>query len=291
MIEIKQKNSGKVIVTIDADTLMNADLREMDLREADFSGMDLRGVHLDYSDLTGADLSHANLQRASLCGAHLDDADLQRITLTHARVGSNKRSTAAVLDGCNISGGDLSDSDLRHVSMRGADLSNTRLDRVDMSDMDATLADLSGSIANNSIMIHAWMPGANLSNAVYKDCHINAANLFAANLSGIVLESSHEEGFSAINLANLEEGLELAEQLGWELPDVIFYPTGGGTGLIGMWKVFDELEAIGWIGPKRPRMVAVQADGKIVVGGTSDNEFALVRYTSEIGRASCRERV
>src|SRR4029078_7413186 len=56
-------------------------------------------------------------------------------------------------------------------------------------------------------------------------------------------------------------GLELAEQLGWELPDVIFYPTGGGTGIIGMWKGFDEMEAIGWIGPKRPRMVVVQASG------------------------------
>ncbi|MDB5690427.1 MAG: threonine synthase [Sphingomonas bacterium] len=56
-------------------------------------------------------------------------------------------------------------------------------------------------------------------------------------------------------------GLELAEQLGWQLPDVIFYPTGGGTGLIGMWKAFDELEAIGLIGPQRPRMVAVQAEG------------------------------
>ncbi|MBA4763036.1 threonine synthase [Sphingomonas sp.] len=56
-------------------------------------------------------------------------------------------------------------------------------------------------------------------------------------------------------------GLELAEQLGWELPDVIFYPTGGGTGLIGMWKAFAELEALGWIGSKRPRMVAVQAEG------------------------------
>ncbi len=56
-------------------------------------------------------------------------------------------------------------------------------------------------------------------------------------------------------------GLELAEQLGWELPDAIFYPTGGGTGLIGMWKAFDELEAIGWIGPKRPKMIAVQAAG------------------------------
>ncbi len=56
-------------------------------------------------------------------------------------------------------------------------------------------------------------------------------------------------------------GIELAEQLGWELPDVIFYPTGGGTGLIGMWKAFAELAAIGWLGDKRPRMVAVQSTG------------------------------
>ena len=56
-------------------------------------------------------------------------------------------------------------------------------------------------------------------------------------------------------------GLELAEQLGWTVPDIIFYPTGGGTGLIGMWKAFAELEAIGFIGHKRPRMVAVQAAG------------------------------
>jgi threonine synthase len=56
-------------------------------------------------------------------------------------------------------------------------------------------------------------------------------------------------------------GLELAAQFGWELPDAIFYPTGGGTGLIGMWKAFDELEKLGWIGSKRPRMYAVQASG------------------------------
>jgi threonine synthase len=56
-------------------------------------------------------------------------------------------------------------------------------------------------------------------------------------------------------------GLELAEQLGWDVPDVILYPTGGGTGLIGMWKAFAELEAIGFMGAKRPRMVAVQAAG------------------------------
>ena len=56
-------------------------------------------------------------------------------------------------------------------------------------------------------------------------------------------------------------GLELAAQLGWRLPKAIFYPTGGGTGLIGMWKAFAELEELGWIGPERPRMFAVQASG------------------------------
>ena len=56
-------------------------------------------------------------------------------------------------------------------------------------------------------------------------------------------------------------GLELAEQFGWKLPDVIFYPTGGGTGLIGMWKAFAELQALGWIQGKFPKMIAVQATG------------------------------
>lgn len=56
-------------------------------------------------------------------------------------------------------------------------------------------------------------------------------------------------------------GLELADQMGWEVPDVIFYPTGGGTGLIGMWKAFNELKQIGWLTGKLPRMVAVQASG------------------------------
>ena len=71
-------------------------------------------------------------------------------------------------------------------------------------------------------------------------------------------------------------GLELAEQYRWELPDVIFYPTGGGTGLIGMWKAFNELEAIGFIGSKRPRMIAVQAEGcaPIVRAFDAGEEFA-----------------
>jgi len=71
-------------------------------------------------------------------------------------------------------------------------------------------------------------------------------------------------------------GFELAEQFDWELPDAIFYPTGGGTGLIGMWKAFAELEAIGWIGSKRPKMFAVQSEGcaPIVRAYLEGKEFA-----------------
>ena len=71
-------------------------------------------------------------------------------------------------------------------------------------------------------------------------------------------------------------GLELAEQLNWDLPDVIFYPTGGGTGLIGMWKAFLELRELGWIKGKLPRMVAVQAEGcaPIVKAWESGEEHA-----------------
>ena len=73
-------------------------------------------------------------------------------------------------------------------------------------------------------------------------------------------------------------GYELAEQLGWSVPDVILYPTGGGTGLIGMCKAFEEMEQLGWIGSKRPRMVAVQASGcapivKAFAKGSRDSEF------------------
>ncbi len=71
-------------------------------------------------------------------------------------------------------------------------------------------------------------------------------------------------------------GFELVEQLGWKVPDAIFYPTGGGTGLIGMWKAFDELEAVGLIGPERPRMFAIQAAGcaPIVRAFEAGEEFA-----------------
>ncbi len=83
-------------------------------------------------------------------------------------------------------------------------------------------------------------------------------------------------------------GLELAEQFGWTLPDVIFYPTGGGTGLIGMWKAFAELEAIGWIDSKRPRMVAVQSTGcapivKAFEDGAQHAEFWQGAFTEAAG--------
>lgn len=84
-----------------------------------------------------------------------------------------------------------------------------------------------------------------------------------------VAEGAREHGW--FDLSTLKEpyrvegkktmGYELAEQLGWRLPDVIVYPTGGGTGLVGMWKAFEEMERLGWIGPERPRMVSVQAAG------------------------------
>jgi threonine synthase len=85
----------------------------------------------------------------------------------------------------------------------------------------------------------------------------------------IVAERAAKEGWH--DVSTLKEpfrvegkktlGYELAEDLRWELPDAILYPTGGGTGLIGMWKAFDEMEEMGWIGGKRPRMFAVQAEG------------------------------
>jgi len=82
-------------------------------------------------------------------------------------------------------------------------------------------------------------------------------------------------------------GYELAEQLGWTLPDVILYPTGGGTGLIGMWKAFDELEQLGWIGSKRPRMFTVQADGcQPVVRAFQAGEQFAAEHTGAHTRAS-----
>jgi threonine synthase len=99
-----------------------------------------------------------------------------------------------------------------------------------------------------------------------------------------VAEGAREHGW--FDLSTLKEpyraegkktmGYEVAEQLGWTLPDAIVYPTGGGTGLVGMWKAFDEMERLGWIGPERPKMISVQAAGcaPIVRAWEQGDEFA-----------------
>jgi threonine synthase len=112
-------------------------------------------------------------------------------------------------------------------------------------------------------------PEVNVSEIALQGATVYRVNGLIDDCGKIVAAGKKEAGW--FDVSTLKEpyriegkktmGLELAEQLGWELPDVIFYPTGGGTGLIGMWKAFAELEAIGFIGPKRPRMVAVQAAG------------------------------
>ncbi len=99
-----------------------------------------------------------------------------------------------------------------------------------------------------------------------------------------VAEGAREHGW--FDLSTLKEpyrvegkktmGYEVAEQLGWRLPDAIVYPTGGGTGLVGMWKAFEEMERLGWIGPQRPKMISVQAAGcaPIVRAWEAGDEFA-----------------
>jgi len=105
-------------------------------------------------------------------------------------------------------------------------------------------------------------------------CQLAGANVtlidgLITDAGKIVAQRKSQEGW--FDVSTLKEpyrvegkktmGLELAEQFGWKLPDVIIYPTGGGTGIVGMWKVFQELEEIGWIGAKRPRMISVQSAG------------------------------
>jgi threonine synthase len=112
-------------------------------------------------------------------------------------------------------------------------------------------------------------PAVNIREIAMQGAEVFLVDGLIDDCGKLVAEGEREVGW--FNCSTLREpyriegkktmGIELAEQLGWQLPDVIFYPTGGGTGIIGMWKAFAELEAIGWIGHKRPRMVVVQAEG------------------------------
>ena len=137
---------------------------------------------------------------------------------------------------------------------------------------------------------HIFMP-RDVPRANYIECrmfgaHTTLVDGLISDCGRIVAERKDAEGW--FDVSTLKEpyriegkktmGLELAEQLGWRLPDAIFYPTGGGVGMIGMWKAFDELERIGWIGSKRPKMIAVQAAGcapivKAFEAGAESSEF------------------
>lgn len=123
------------------------------------------------------------------------------------------------------------------------------------------------------IEAHIFMP-VDVPKANFVECktlgaHVTLVDGLISDCARMVSERKNQEGW--FDLSTLKEpyrvegkktmGYEVAEQFGWDLPDAILYPTGGGVGLIGMWKAFDELEELGWIGSKRPKMIAVQAEG------------------------------
>ena len=123
------------------------------------------------------------------------------------------------------------------------------------------------------IEAHIFMP-MDVPQSNYIECKALGAQVtlvegLISDCARIVAERKDQEGW--FDMSTLKEpyrvegkktmGYEVAEQFGWDLPDTIFYPTGGGVGLIGMWKAFDEMEQLGWIGSRRPKMIAVQAEG------------------------------
>ena len=120
------------------------------------------------------------------------------------------------------------------------------------------------------------VPIANRMECDYYGAHVTLVDGLISDCGRMVAERTIREGFSQnkegwFDVSTLKEpfrvegkktmGYEVAEQLGWKLPQGIIYPTGGGVGMIGMWKAFDEMEELGWIGPERPKMVTVQAAG------------------------------
>ena len=132
---------------------------------------------------------------------------------------------------------------------------------------------LAAYAARAGLEAHIFMPKdvpqANLIESQQCGAHVTLVDGVITDCGRIVAERKEQEGW--FDVSTLKEpyriegkktmGYELFEQLHGELPDVIIYPTGGGTGLIGMWKAFDEMERLGWVGSKRPRMVTVQAEG------------------------------
>jgi threonine synthase len=133
---------------------------------------------------------------------------------------------------------------------------------------------LAAYAAAAGIEAHIFMPKdvpfANYLEGMAYGAHVTLVDGLISDCGRMVAERKEAEGW--FDVSTLKEpfrvegkktmGYELVEQMGWEYPDAVFYPTGGGVGLIGMWKAFEEMEALGWVKPgKRPKMIAVQASG------------------------------
>lgn len=145
--------------------------------------------------------------------------------------------------------------------------------RVAMSSAGNAAGAISAYGARAGIEVHVFMPEdvprVNIVESDVTGADVSLIKGLITDAGRIVAEREREMGW--FNVSTLREpyrlegkktmGLEVAEQMSWKLPDVIIYPTGGGTGIIGMWKAFNELEALGWIGDERPRMVSVQSEG------------------------------
>jgi threonine synthase len=143
---------------------------------------------------------------------------------------------------------------------------------------------LAAYAAAADIEAHIFMPRdvpfANYVEATAYGAKVTLVDGLISDCARMVAERREQEGW--FDISTLKEpfriegkktmGYELVEQLGWEYPDAVFYPTGGGVGLIGMWKAFEELEQLGWVKPgKRPRMIAVQSSGCAPVARAFDN--------------------
>ncbi|MFZ0631931.1 MAG: threonine synthase [Acidobacteriaceae bacterium] len=132
---------------------------------------------------------------------------------------------------------------------------------------------LAAYAAAAGIEAHLFMPRdvpmANYVECIAYGAHVTLVDGLISDCGRLVAESAKREGW--FDVSTLKEpfrvegkktmGYELVEQLGWTYPDAIFYPTGGGVGLIGMWKAFEEMEQLGWVSGRRPKMIAVQASG------------------------------
>ena len=149
---------------------------------------------------------------------------------------------------------------------------------------------LAAYAARAGLPAHVFMP-RDVPRANIVECQVMGAQVtlvdgLISDCGRIVAQRALEEGW--FEVSTLKEpyriegkktmGLEIAEQLGWRLPDAIVYPTGGGVGMIGMWKAFEELGALGWIGEKRPKMIAVQASGCAPIVRAWKEGSAVSRY-------------